>query len=192
MSAVQIWSNTKTLDGYLPHLATTTNKANADVALVGGKAIDLADFPRLRGIFKTGVGRDNVPEAEAAARGIVCAFPSEQTREIIYEETANFSCHLILASLYAGAGNFADWTKGDRSALSAKDLLVVGTGNIGGRVASKMRAFMEVRTFDTLTNRIGELEPTMRRADCVSPQSQCDRLVVLRKNWRGSRTARRS
>lgn len=163
-----LWSNTKTLDGYVPELTFTTDKAIAEVALVGGKAINLAEFPRLRGIFKTGVGRDNVPEAEAAALGIVCAFPSPATAEIVFTETASFACHLILQALYAGAGDFATWTKLDRPALRTRNLLVLGTGQIGRRVAAQMRGFVDVTTFDTLTNRPDELEPLVRRADCVS------------------------
>lgn len=165
---MQIWSNTTTLDGYVDSLEFTTDKATADVALVGGKAIDLAEFPRLRGIFKTGVGRDNVPEVEAAARGIACGFPAESTREIIFQETADFSCHLILRCLYADIGDFAAWKKKDRPALASRKLLVIGAGNIGGKVASKMRAFVKVTTFDTQVNKAGELEPLMREADCIS------------------------
>jgi len=165
---MQIWSNTKTLDGYLPELSFTTDKTAAEVALVGGKAIDLQEFPRLRGLFKTGVGRDNVPEAEARARGVACAFPSAATCEIIYEETANFTCHLILRSLYADVGDFAGWTKLDRVALSRRELLVLGTGNIGSRVAAKMASFMRVTSFDILRNEPDELEALMNRADCVT------------------------
>ena len=165
---MQLWTNTKTLDGYVPELTFTSDKSVAEVALVGGKAINLAEFPRLRGIFKTGVGRDNVPEREAAARGIVCAFPSAETCALIYEETANFACHLVLQALYAGAGDFATWTKVDRPALASREVLVLGAGNIGRRVAAKLQAFCRVSTFDVLTNSPAELEPLLRRADCVS------------------------
>jgi phosphoglycerate dehydrogenase-like enzyme len=166
---MQIWSNTKTLEGYLPPgLSFTTDQRAAEVALIGGKAIDLTEFPKLRGIFKTGIGRDNVPEAEAAARGVLCAFPSPRASEVIYEETANFTCHLILKVLYADVGDFAEWRKFDRTALSERELLVIGAGNIGGRVADKMKAFLRVSTFDTLRNRPEELEVMTRRADVIS------------------------
>lgn len=165
---MKIWSNTKTLDGYLPGLQFVAEKSEAEVALVGGKAIDLNEFPRLRGIFKTGVGRDNVPEEEARRRGIRCGFPSPATAAIIYEETAGFACHLILRCLYAEIGDFSSWTKRDRPALSGREVLVVGTGQIGGRVAKKMQAFAKVCTFDIAKNRMDELEPLMRRADCAT------------------------
>ncbi len=165
---MKVWSNTRTLDGYVEGIAFTDDTTAAEVALIGGKAIRLDDFPRLRGIFKTGVGRDNVPETEAAARGIACGFPSPATCGIIYEETANFACHLILRTLYADAGDFATWSKRDRPALQSRELLVFGAGNIGGRVASEMRALIKVSTFDALTNRPEELEPLIRKADCIS------------------------
>jgi phosphoglycerate dehydrogenase-like enzyme len=135
---------------------------------VGGKAIALPEFPRLRGIFKTGIGRDNVPEAEAARRGIRCGFPSDQTAAVIHEETANFSCHLILSGLYANAGDFSSWTKHSRAMLGVQRLLVVGAGNIGRRVAAKMSGFMDVATFDNAVDGADELEARIRVADCVS------------------------
>lgn len=165
---MHIWSNTNTLEGYIPEISFSRDKTTAEVALVGGKGIDLQEFPHLRGIFKTGVGRDNVPEAEARARGIACGFPSEKTAAIIYAETATFTCHLILRCLYAEVGDFVSWKKLDRSALQARELLVLGMGNIGRQVATKMQQFLKVSVFDALTHKSEELEPLVRRADCVS------------------------
>src|SRR4030042_4541493 len=104
-----IYKATNTLDGYLPALQYTENKSEAIVMLVGGKKFTLADFPKLRGIFKTGIGTDNLLFDEAAARGVNIALPSEATCDIIYEETSAFTCHLILSGLYAGAGEWASW-----------------------------------------------------------------------------------
>jgi phosphoglycerate dehydrogenase-like enzyme len=165
---VKIWSNTSTLDGLVNDLTFTTEPAEAAIALIGGKAIALPDLPKLRGIFKCGVGRDNVPETEAAARGIVVAFPSPETSAIIFEETATFACHLILAGLYLGAGDLGTWTKHSRTAQAQQLLLVVGAGNIGSRVARKMAAFMRVHTFDTATDAPEVLGRMIPQADCVT------------------------
>ncbi len=165
---MKIWSNTSTLSGFIDDLPTDAYPADAVVALIGGKAIDLDAFPNLRGIFKCGVGRDNIPEAEAARRGISCGFPSPATADIIYEETACFACHLILKCLYADIGDFTRWRKLDRTALGAREVLVLGTGRIGGRVAAKMAGFAKVSTYDVAVNGPEELEPRVRRADCVS------------------------
>lgn len=163
-----IFKATSTLDGYLPSLQYTEDKSEAEVMLVGGKKIILADFPRLRGIFKTGVGTDNLPFEEALKCGIEIRLPSEATRNVIYEETASFTCHLILGGLYAEIGDWGKWEKFDRPALYQKQLLVVGTGHIGQRVVEKMRGFMKVETFDTAHDAPEDFEPKVRRADCIS------------------------
>ena len=49
------------------------------------------------------MGTDNLPFAEAAESGVEIALPSEATCEVIHEEIAAFTCHLILNSLYAGS-----------------------------------------------------------------------------------------
>jgi len=163
-----IYKATNTLAGYLPPLEYTEDKTRAEIMLVGGKKFELSDFPKLRGIFKTGVGTDNLPFAEASSRGVEIALPSEMTCSIIFEETAAFTCHLILKGLYAGAGEWESWKKADRKTLHQRRLLVVGTGRIGQRVADKMSAFMKVDTYDKLQDSPETFEPKVRVADCVS------------------------
>jgi phosphoglycerate dehydrogenase-like enzyme len=178
---MKIWSNTRTLDGYVPEMQFTDDEGAAEVALVGGRAIDVSQFSGLRGIFKTGVGRDNVPEAECRKRGIVCGFPSAKTCAIIYEETADFACHMILKCMYSEVGDFENWIKFDRHALSKRELLVVGVGNIGGRVVRKMQPFTRISTFDILMNKSEELESLVRKADCVTlhiPLSEATRKFI--------------
>jgi phosphoglycerate dehydrogenase-like enzyme len=106
-----IYKATNTLDGYLPSLDYTEEKGQAEIILVGGKKFFLDDFPQLRGIFKTGVGTDNLPFEEAATRGVTITLPSEKTCDTIFEETASFTCHLILNGLYAGGGDWNRWKK---------------------------------------------------------------------------------
>ncbi|MCP5051008.1 MAG: hydroxyacid dehydrogenase, partial [bacterium] len=89
---LKIWKNTKTLDGLINDLTNTESREDADIALLGSKPITLEGFPNLKGIFRAGVGKDNVPIGEARKKGISVAFPSEETIEFIYEETANFTC----------------------------------------------------------------------------------------------------
>ncbi|MEX0383152.1 NAD(P)-dependent oxidoreductase [Spiribacter sp. 1M153] len=163
-----VYKATNTLDGYLPPLDTTDDKAQAEVMVVGGKKIVLDEFPKLRGIFKTGVGIDNLPFAEAAERGVEIALPSDATCDVIYEETAAFTCHLILNGLYAGGGDWDTWRKVDRPQLAGRHLLVIGAGRIGQRVIDKMRAFMQVDSFDIAYDPAEALETKIRAADCVS------------------------
>jgi len=163
-----IYKATNTLDDYLPSLQYTKSKTEAEVILVGGKKIKLADFPKLRGIFKTGVGTDNLPFAEATKHSIDIALPSKATCDIIYEETASFTCHLILCGLYAGSGDWGKWKKRARPTLHNNQLLVVGTGHIGQLVVEKMRGFMNVDTFDSAHNAPEDFESKARNADCVT------------------------
>lgn len=165
---MKIYKATSTLEGYLPSLEYTDDKDQAEIMLVGGKKFALEDFPKLRGIFKTGVGTDNLPFEEAGVRGVDIELPSEATCDIIFEETAAFTCHLILKGLYAEAGQWDEWQKADRKALHKHRLLVVGTGRIGRRVAEKMQLFMEVDTFDTAQDALESFGSKVSKADCVS------------------------
>ena len=108
---MQIWSNTATLNGLIDDIPIGATHLDAEVLLVGGKPINLQQFPKLKGIFKCGVGRDNIPEEQAASLGISCGFPSPSTASIIHEETANFACHLVLKSFYSNIGDFDSWKR---------------------------------------------------------------------------------
>lgn len=165
---MKIFKATNTLDSYLPPLNYTDDKSTAEIMLVGGKKFTLSDFPNLKGIFKTGVGTDNLPFDEAALRNVSITLPSEATCNIIYEETAAFTCHLIMCGLYSQSGHWDTWTKLDRSALQNQQLLVVGNGRIGKRVTAKMKNFMVVETFDTLQDSSESFEQKVRRANCVT------------------------
>jgi len=165
---MKIWKNTSTLDGFDQDLHFIDSKKSAEVALLGGKSIKLDEFPNLKAIFRAGVGRDNVPEKEAKKIGIVVTFPSDETINIIFKETASFTCSLIFKMLYSSLGTLDPWVKELRSQLSNKKLLVIGVGNIGSQVAQLMKSFMEVTTFDILQNEVSELKLIIQQADCVT------------------------
>ena len=165
---MNIWKNTATLDGYDEGLLFTNIKEEADIALLGSKSISLEEFSNLKGLFRVGISRDNVPEEEAEAMGIRVRFPSQETIEIIYEETACFTCSLIFRMLYSETGTLEPWRKHIRVQLNDKVLLVIGTGNIGSRVAKKMQGFLAVETYDLLQNTATELKSLMESADCIT------------------------
>jgi phosphoglycerate dehydrogenase-like enzyme len=165
---MKIFKATNTLDGYLPPLEYTADKTAAEIILVGGKKFDLGDFPALKGVFKTGVGTDNLPFGPAKERGVEIRLPSDATCDTIYEETAAFACNLILRGLYSDVGDWETWKKKDRRMLAKQELLVMGAGRIGARVASKMRPLMKVTTFDVATDDDSALPVLLREADAVS------------------------
>jgi len=163
-----IWKNTSTLNGYDKGLFFTEDKELAEIALLGSKPINLGEFPNLKGIFRAGIGKDNVPEEEASDKGILVRYPSQETIKIIFDETATYTCSLIFRMLYQGVGTLDPWIKEDRTQCSSKILLVIGTGNIGKRVAKYMKSFMRVRTYDILENDEVELIELIKSADCIT------------------------
>ena len=165
---INIWKNTATLDGYDEGLSFTGDKEQAEIALLGSKPIDLLEFPNLKGIFRAGIGKDNVPEKLAAEKGILVRYPSQETINMIFDETAAFTCSLIFRMLYRYVGTIEPWFKYDRPELSGKTLLVIGTGNIGNRVVKYMQPFMGLMTFDILENDILELPDLIHQADCIT------------------------
>ena len=165
---MKIWKNTATLDGFDDGLVYTDNKDEAEIVLMGSKPIELSEFPILKGIFRAGIGRDNVPIDAASEQGIRVAFPAADTVDMIFEETADFTCSLILRRLYDDVGTIEPWFKNTRLQMSARHLLVVGNGNIGSRVSKKMSNFLQVSTYDALQDSSETLSEKLSTADCVT------------------------
>jgi len=169
---MNVWKNTKILDKFLlrsSQLNVTNDKSSCSVVILGSKSIDLNEFPNLKGIFRVGVGVDNVPLEEAKKRNIKVQTTSLETNEYIFEETSDFTCYLIFKMLYSNSGSVNPWNVVTRtSPLSSKKLLIVGLGNIGKRVKSKMSNFMDVESFDVSNNPVSDLDQKLLEADCVS------------------------
>jgi phosphoglycerate dehydrogenase-like enzyme len=163
-----LWSNTKTLDGLIDDIPQTNSKKNAELVLMGSKPIHLNEFPILKGIFRVGVSQTNVPIVEAQKRNIAVAFPSEKTKNYIYEETADFTCGLIFKSHYKNLGMLDPWVKNNRTALSEKTLLIIGEGRIGAMVKEKMSSFMKVLSYDLYKYPDIKLAPLLPLADFVT------------------------
>ena len=165
---MKIWKNTSTLNGFDDGLDFTQSKLDADIVLLGSKPIEINDFSNLKGIFRAGIGKDNVPEKAAEKKGIVVRYPSDKIINIIFNETASFTCSLIFRMLYKNIGTISPWIKEPRRQLSQKTLLVIGVGKIGSQVAQLMKQFLNVKTFDILHNEESELKPLMQQADCIT------------------------
>jgi len=163
-----LWKNTKTLDGFIDDIPQTSSQKNADIALMGSKPIYLDEFPKLKGIFRVGVSSTNVPVAEAKKRNIAVSFPSDETKNYIFEETADFTCGLILKSQYRNLGTIDPWVKNNRTALAEKTLLIIGEGRIGSMVKEKMNSFLNILSYDSFKYTGVKLEPLLPQADFVS------------------------
>ncbi len=168
---VKVFFNTKTFDKLIAEhgLAVTTEPAEADVAVLGAKTIEYQKFMKLRALYRFGVGTENVDMGYLKSHGIAVYFPSERSKEILFEGTANFTVHAILTMLYDKAfGNADTWTKDQHAHLGHKRALVIGTGNVGARVAKKLSVFMPVKTYDITTHQPHELDPLVRATDVIT------------------------
>ncbi len=165
---LKIFNATQTLKDFNQELSYTKDKSEADLMIVGGKVIDLDEFPNLKGIFKTGVGTDNLPFKEAQKRGIIIQLPSDETKEIIHNETASYTLHLILKFVYGNTGIFSTWQKNNRKSLRDYKVLIMGIGNIGRKLVNILSPICEVLTYDPLENNKEELDQLLQKADIVS------------------------
>lgn len=165
---MKFWKNTATLDHLVPELLETVEAQEAEIAVIGSKPIDLSVMPKLKAVFKCGVGTDNVPFKEAEERGVEICMPSEQTKRYIFEETANFAVYLVFRMLFNEIGEVDGWKKQSRSFLGNKTVLVIGQGNIGAHVTRKLQPSVKVLTYDILENSSEELEAFIKEADVVT------------------------
>ena len=165
---MNFWKNTATLDHLVPELLDTVDVAEAEIAVIGGKPLDLSSMPKLKAIFKCGVGVDNIPFEEAEKLGIEVILPSAQTKRYIFEETANFAVYLILSVLYKDLGSIEKWAKKQRPFLGDYKVLILGQGNIGKQVADKLNPLVNVSTYDPLQNSEQELEELFKQSDVIS------------------------
>ena len=181
-SRVPVWKNTKTLDRWLPglNLELVEDPAMAEVALLGASPFDPSYMPKLKTVFRCGVGVDNIPFAECAARGIEVVLPSAATTELIYEETSSFAVYLILSALYSDVGDVSPWQKRDRHVLSSRVVLVLGRGNIGRRVIAKLEPLCNVVSWDVAHDRQSDLDPLLSAADVLTLHMPLDETT---SNW---------
>ena len=155
-----IWTNTILFDKYLLPKEVTLDKSKATSIILGAGPINIKEFPNVRTVFRAGVGTDNINFSSPKV-----IFPSGKTKELIYEETANFTCYLIFRALYDRVGDFSSWSSVERNILRNKKLLIIGLGNIGSRVLNKMSSFIEnISTYDALYDRS---PPNYSEADAI-------------------------
>lgn len=163
---MKVFRLTATLDGRFDDWCE--DPAEAEVIVVGGAAIALDRFPRLRFIFKCGVGTDNIPDLSGT--GIELVLPSPGTASSIHEEVAAFTLGRILHCHYHACGDIATWRKPSRPALAGRRALVLGLGNIGRRVAAALAPLVAVVDgFDPACgDRLEDLPSRLAAADIIT------------------------
>ena len=164
-----VYFNTKAFEPFYNQLNVTTNSEEAILLVLGAKKPDLSLFPNLKALYRFGVGSDNVPFFELEKRNIPVFFPSQKAKEVLFESTANFTLYLLLKSFFdRQLGTISPWVKADRPFLGEKTLLVVGTGNIGSRVAKKAAPLMNVQSYDVIRDSADSLKTKIEQADFIS------------------------
>jgi D-3-phosphoglycerate dehydrogenase len=137
--------------------------------------------PRLKVISRHGVGYDNIPVSECTARGIAVTVVGAVNAISVAEHT----WFLILAAARSGAeldgatrrGDFGIRERVTGVELNGRNLLIIGFGRIGKRVADRARAFgMNILMFDPYLHGdvpkdvrvFASLESGLREADVVT------------------------
>jgi len=168
---MKIYFNTKAFDCLSEKLKlnVTNDIFNAEMLVLGAKSEKYNELKKLKVIYRFGVGSENIP-AEMLKNNIPKVFfPSDKTKAILYESTADFATYLIFWMYYSsGVGKVQTWEKYTRDSISNKTLLVVGLGNIGKRVARKMQPFLKVTSFDIAQNKPEELRFLVKAADIIT------------------------
>lgn len=169
----KVFFHTKTFDRFLqdhnPDFQVTHAAHEAELLVLGSKGIDFSGFPKLRAVYRFGIGTDNIDFDYLGQKNLPIYFPDDHVKNILFEATANFTVYGILNLFYQDAfGDVKAWKKHERDFLGNKKALVIGLGNIGGRVAQKLKTFMPVTGFDIAHNNFGDLQNLLREADIIS------------------------
>ncbi len=166
---MKAYFNTKAFEHCYGELDVTTDASEAELLVMGAKTVEIEKFEKLKAVYRFGVGRDNVPFDYLKGHGIPVYFPTEGACKVLYESTANFAVYFILQMNFGEyLGDVGEWKKRNRDFLGSKNLLVIGNGNIGSRVARKAEGFMNVKAFDILTDQVSELKDSVQSADYIS------------------------
>jgi D-3-phosphoglycerate dehydrogenase len=172
---MKIYANTKTLDTYI---SSYVPKEEAEFLILGSRKQDIDEFVNLKGIFRCGVGRDNIPDSS-----VPIGFPSDKTRSILNREVASFTCAMIFKLVYLDLGSIGIWHKIEREALSEQTVLIIGLGQIGQQVVGFLSGHCRIESFDIDSRE--PLESMVRRADIITlhlplTQETCN---ILNPSW---------
>lgn len=168
---MEIFFNTRTFDEFIrkSNLPITDNPEKAVFLVMGAKKVDFNKFNSIKAVYRFGVGTDNIDFKFLKQKAISVYFPTDKTKKILYDATANFTVYGILKILCKNIfGDVDRWEKKKRDYIGNKTALVIGCGNIGSRVAFKLKAFMKIFTHDICINKEEELEPLIKIADVIT------------------------
>lgn len=168
---MKVYFNTKAFDELeeKKKLDVTEDISQAELLILGAKPVDFSKLPNLKAIYRFGVGQENIPNELLEKDIPLVFFPNKEAKEILYESTANFTVFLIFHMYYYPTiGDIDQWVKKTRDFFKKKNLLVIGLGNVGQRVAEKMKLFTNVQTYDIKKNKSEDLKSLIGSADIIT------------------------
>jgi len=169
MNTIHYFFNTSTFDAYHDRVQITADESAADFLVMGAKDVAIGQFTRLKGVYRFGVGLDNVPVDTLKKRQIPLYLPSEKTKKVLYESTANFTVYSIMRLLFEPSmGKRDTWEKSPRRCCDNYQILVVGTGHIGSLVCKKLTPFFRVKSFDIKNDHPDRLQSLLCETDVLT------------------------
>lgn len=181
---MKIYFNTKAFDclDEKHKLNIASDCREADMAVLGAKTIPFKECSQLKAVYRFGVGRENIPDDILEKNKPPVYFPSDKTKKVLFEATANFTVFLINYMYYSNKiGTTDPWKKYTRDYFSDKKLLIIGIGNIGKLVSDKMINSMRVSTFDIRFNKDDEIKLLIEESDIITlhiPMSEKTRSFI--------------
>lgn len=136
--------------------------------------------PQLKIVARTGIGYDSIDIASATKHGVLVANTPGSGTESVSEYAMAMMCAVGRRVVEADHGaKSGDWSRFVGGALFHKTLGILGTGNIGRKLASISRGFeMKVIAYDAFRNEkwaaennvtyCDSMEEVLRQADYVS------------------------
>ena len=73
------------IDAYSMGLDFTDKKDDAELILLGSRKIEITDVPKVKGIFRAGAGKENVPEKHCTENNIKIMYPSPNTMNELFD-----------------------------------------------------------------------------------------------------------
>ena len=140
-------------------------KADAELLLLGAKPVDLDEFPKLKYVFRAGVGCDAIPVGSIEERGIKLFFPSIDTRHVISKSVAYMTFGQILTERTLNTP-INEWYREPCNATWEKRILAVGEGRVGAMV-KKLCEDARLRV-DTYEAKRDIAEPVWKTYDIIT------------------------
>lgn len=148
-------------------LESNCGKDEAEMLLQGARKVDLDDYPKLKYLYRAGIGSENMPVKQIEERKIKVWYPPVSVREEISKAVAELTMSFVLHSNTMANCDFDSWKRVKRPSLGGVKVLVIGNGNIGSLV-SRMIPSDRVMVYDIKSSMPTELEDKMRAADVVT------------------------